>query len=97
MSETATAPTAETSRPSAIEMVNDIRNPATTSTADSDPNNATPIMLPACLAVFRVPEEIPVRLRSTLPRSAEVIAGTMSPRPRRYSVVGRRRGAVGTR
>ena len=43
--------------------------------------NATPIVLPLCLAVFSVPEAIPDRLRSTLPRSAEVIAGTMSPRP----------------
>ena len=48
--------------------------------AASDPNSATPIRLPVWRAVFRVPDAMPDRERSTPPSNVEVMTGTMSPR-----------------
>jgi hypothetical protein len=45
------------------------------------PNSATPTTLPAWRAAFRTPDAIPDRDLSTVPSSAEVIAGTVRPIP----------------
>ena len=47
----------------------------------SEPNRATPTALPVWRAVFKVPDATPDRVRSTLPSSVDVIAGTSRPGP----------------
>jgi len=58
------------------------RSPVTRFPAASEPNSATPMTLPVCLAVVRVPAATPERLASTLPSMAAVMAGTSRPSPR---------------
>ena len=62
-------------------MINAACNPCVSRPAAREPKIATPSTLPVCRAVFRVPAATPERAGSTEPSNAEVMIGTIRPRP----------------